>query len=288
MGIVTCEWPADTAQWNRLNAQCRRSPGASAPTVDGQHDLALLLAAGGTSPLVQDPIFNTERALIADYVAQCGGRPEAAPAVALAGDPDLAWTENASGRPGGCRWLSLAPLESVLSGPLSPATVRFSARSGLRSSTTPILHASCCTGDPGGPPAVALHTSVHVDPFPGDPDPAYVTNPIDWPASLMRGIFGAEQFHSARQSLQLTPQGTQPLEESILFTREALTWSTQTSYRANFNPALFVAAFEGGGRVDLLLEPGRDPGISGTASYLTGDRTRQFVAACRDVVGDGT
>ena len=282
-GAVSCEWPGDGPGWNRLAAWCEGGKGGAAKRTEGQHAMATALAAGQTVPAVQKDVFDTERALLADYVAVCEGRKAKRRALVLAGDPDTAWTEHATGRPSGCRWLNLVATRSTMAGPNTEHPVAFTARAGGRGGVpAPVILAECCTGEPDGPPAQPLFASLHVDAFAEDPDPYSVLNPAHWMHAAGWSLRGGRFYEEEITLTYRTPGKELVMEQRVTMRREAVTWSTPQGYKGILDAGRFAQAFAEGGEVHVEIAPtGRKRGLRGEGVFVTGERTRQFLAACR-------
>ena len=280
-GIAWCEWPGENGRV-RIDARCRHD--GDALTLEGDHQQAAALAVAGTLAGARQPPFDTERTLLRDYVAYCEGRATDREALPLVGnDPSIAWIEHVSARPSGCRWLSLAPLRSTTTSP-EGAEVVFDASKDRHTKTkkggVPVLLADCCTGHPDGPPLRPLDVFMNINKFPSDPSAAYATNPFDWLTLVFQEIFAEDTFYDRPTTFAWRNGETQRRETANLV-RHAVSWSTETAYKAPLAPHVFASMFGDGSEVRLAMQP--SDGASGVASdavFLIGERTRRFVAAC--------
>ena len=278
-GIVWCEWPGEHDRI-RLNARCRS--GENELATEGDHDKAAALSRQGQVEAASRFPFDTERILLGDYIAHCEGRRTRVDALPiLDNDPSIAWVEHLSGRPGGCRWFNIAPVRSDIVGPKGGPRIVFDARTdrGKRRRGVPVLLAECCTGEPGGPPAAPLSAFINIDSFPGDPEAAFVTNPLDWLWVAFRSA-GDELFYDKPTTFKWRADA-RVVRETTRLTRSSVTWSTRTSYKANVSGRVFADVFRDGGEISMTFRPSNGkPGVQGTATFRAGARTRKFVNAC--------
>ena len=280
-GSAWCEWPGQNGRIH-LKAQCEND-GQGGIAFGGDHELMESLSETGQIESGSKWPFDTERVMMADYIADCQGMATQVQALPIVGnDPAIGWVEHASMRPGGCQWLTLAPLRSEFRGPRSERPILFNAETGRtarREGGVPILLADCCTGEAGGPPARPLFTFMDMGSFEGDPQAAQVVNPLDWIAALWFSARGP--FYDKVAKFELTA-GDEAFTERTRLKLESVVWSTRTSYKATIDSDLFADAFRDGGEVSLRINwPNRyEDDVSGIATFLTGERTRRFLEAC--------
>ena len=285
---VSCEWPADDGPRIVLSAACYGRVGSPAYGSEGSFAELRAAADGGPVAGVRAPLpFDTERDLVASHFDRCEGVEPRLRAVPLVGGLATGWVENASSRPGGCRWLTLAPLRSAVAGPGRDAPVRFDASLGATQPRegVPILLAECCTGP--SPPPAPLAVLLDVDPFEGDPSALYVTDPRHWLPILARRATGRSLYHDAETPYRLADPDRSVVHEGVLrVRRDAETWSTVSAYQARLDPAHFASAFRGRRiRLDLAPAPADPlaappPVLHGWAEYHVGERTATFLDAC--------
>ena len=278
---LECAWPPGGAV--RLSHACSApAPGPAGPPA-GAEALRGFVATGTFAGVRR---FDTEQALASDHLAVCEGRVPVRRALPVPGSLSTAWTEHLTGRASGCLWLSLAPMRSSMAGPHGAGPVVHDARDGPLAPRGghPGLLAECCAPTPGStvPPAPLL-VMLTIDPFPGDPSASSVLDPTAWPYLLFRSVLGSDTLYDRPLTLRwVLDDGREAGVEALQLRRRLSTWSTETDYRTYPDPALFARSFLESPTLTLRLEGARAD-VRGEARYVTGARTRRFLAACAAV-----